>query len=166
MATVYLIAQPTKKRVHPKAPREAGRVLNLEPLNVYGRIVFLLEEDDYPTFDPVGCFHLIKQRLHGFDPKVDYVAWAGGDTLGAVMAGIIFAHLGIRSIKWLRYERPKDPVTGLRTDNGARYVPVLITVDSPNDPRQLDLLTSYEGDLPDAGGPVPGRAGGSGPSTK
>lgn len=130
---VYLIAQPTVSRR--KAPP------NLAPLYKHGEVVTLLVSGEQPTFRPRDCFEALEARFKDFDPDIDYLVWAGGDTLAAVMAGMLLAELEIWCFKWLRYERFRLP-TGERTDEGAIYVPVEIDLADP----QLDLLYGDEVD--------------------
>jgi hypothetical protein len=129
--TVYLIAQPTVSRRRPP--------LNLEPLYAHGEVQVVLPMSDSPTFTPVTCYEVMEDRLSRFNPEVDYLVWAGGDTLAAVMAGMILVNQEepIWRFNWLRYERHRN-ADGSRTDKGAKYVPVVIDLRDP----QYDLLES------------------------
>jgi len=130
---VYLIAQPTVSRR--KAPP------NLAPLYKHGEVVPLLITGEQPTFNPRSCFEVLEKRFQAFDPDIDYLVWAGGDTLAAVMAGMLLAERNIFCFNWLRYERFRLP-TGERVDEGAIYVPVEIDLADP----QLELLHGEEVD--------------------
>lgn len=132
--TVYLIAQPTLSRR--KAP------LNLAPLYEHGEVQVVLPMSDSPTFEPVTCYNVMEERLRHFDPEVDFLVWAGGDTLAAVMAGMILVNMEqpIWCFKWLRYERFRN-ADGSRTDKGAKYVPVVIDLADP----QYSLLEGEHG---------------------
>lgn len=125
--TVYLIAQPTVSRRKPP--------LNLEPLYKHGEVQVVLPMSDSPTFNPVTCYEVMENRLANFDPEIDMLVWAGGDTLAAVMAGMILVNRDnpIWCFKWLRYERHRQP-DGSRTDKGAEYVPVVIDLHDPQFP--------------------------------
>lgn len=121
---VYLIAQPTVSRR--KAP------INLKPLYEHGEVQVVLPMSDSPTFNPVTCYEVMEERLSRYDPDVDYLVWAGGDTLSAVMAGMILVNQEepIWRFIWLRYERHRNE-DGSRTDTGAKYVPVVIDLRDP-----------------------------------
>lgn len=116
---VYLIAQPTINR-QAKLPK-------LEPLSEYGEVFTVVRSGDNPTFNPGRVLGIVFHRMKDFDAKLDYLVWAGGDTLAATMAGIVLERMQISEVRWLRYERKKLP-NGQRTDEGARYVPVKVTI--------------------------------------
>jgi hypothetical protein len=127
--TVFLIAQPTISRK--KAP------VDLAPLYEHGDVQVVLPMSDSPTFTPVKCYEVMEKRLNEFDPERDFLVWAGGDTLSAVMAGMILINQEepIWKFNWLRYERHRNE-DGTRTDKGAKYVPVVIDLREDT----LDLL--------------------------
>lgn len=127
--TVYLIAQPTVSRR--KAPPD------LKPLYDHGEVQVVLPLSDSPTFNPVKCYEIMEDRLAHFDPERDFIAWAGGDTLSAIMVGMMLINRDepIWKFNWLRYERFRQP-DGRRTDEGAKYIPVVIDLRDP----QYDLL--------------------------
>ena len=69
--------------------------------------------------------------------------WAGGDTLSAVMVGMYLAQNEIWQFNWLRYERRRLP-DGTRTDDGAKYVPVVIDLAyEDGDTPQSDDTSKY-----------------------
>lgn len=123
--TVYLIAQPTVSR--------RKKPLNLAPLYDHGDVQVVLPMSDSPTFEPLKCFEVMEDRLSKFDPEIDFLVWAGGDTLSAVMAGMILINMEepVWRFNWLRYERFRNP-DGSRTDEGAKYVPVVIDLADPS----------------------------------
>lgn len=127
--TVYLIAQPTVSRR--KAPPD------LAPLYDHGEVRVVLPMSDSPTFKPVRCYEVMEDRLSHFDPELDFLVWAGGDTLSAVLIGMMLVNQEqpIWKFNWLRYERHRN-ADGSRTDKGAKYVPVVIDLRDP----QTDLL--------------------------
>lgn len=116
---IYLIAQPTVSRK--KAP------VNLAPLYEHGEVKVVLPTGDSPTFTPVKCYEVMERRLADFNPDRDFLVWAGGDTLSAVMAGMILVNQEdpVWRFNWLRYERVRN-ADGSRSDHGAKYVPVII----------------------------------------
>lgn len=130
---VFLIAQPTVAR--------GGRLPDLRPLAEHGPIHVLVPAGDRPTFRPRQTFEVITRRLRDneYDPSSDMLAWAGGDTLAAVLTGVALADFGVDEFLWLRYERGRDPRTGERVEEGARYSPIRVTLTLPE---QLDLFQS------------------------
>lgn len=116
---VYLIAQPTVSR-RSKPPV-------LDDLYNHGEVQVLCPMGDSPTYDPRHCLDVMEQRLESFDPDVDFIVWAGGDTLSAVFAGMLLAERGIWEFQWLKYERRRLE-DGSRTDDGAKYIPVRVSL--------------------------------------
>lgn len=98
--TVYLINAPTLSG--------SGRLPDLTPMAEYGTIKVLVENGEYPSFKPQECLRKIYQRLKDCDEERDYIAWAGGEPLSAVMVGAVLADLDKTSIRWLRFERGRN----------------------------------------------------------
>lgn len=127
--TVYLIAQPTVSL--------DGKLPKLEPLAKFGQVRVLINPGEDPRYKPQRALDLITKRLQDFDAAEDYLAWAGGDTLAAVLTGIVLADMScaedkpFSSIRWLRWERGKDNA-GRRTDVGGHYVPIIVPLPNPN----------------------------------
>lgn len=123
--TVYLIAQPSIPRHSDNRPRD------LSPLYEHGKVEVLVQTGDQPTFHPERCMELIDRRLANFDPDVDMLAFAGGDTLAAVLTGAVLASKFYDDerddihITWLRYERGRAR-DGSRVMEGSRYVPIRV----------------------------------------
>jgi len=111
---VYLIMQPTVKK--------NGALPDLTPLGAHGDVTVLVLSGEFPTFDALQCLRNLFTRLEDFDPTIDSLAWAGGDTLAAVLVGVVLAEQGHEWFTWLRYERGRDG-DGRRTDVGATYTP-------------------------------------------
>lgn len=135
MPTVYLIAQPT-------IPRR-GKLPDLTPLYEHGEVQVLIQSGEYPTFNPEQCYEHIKARLADFDPETDFLVWAGGDTLAAVITGVVLADMGFGWFRWLRHERGRDPVDPkIRTDAGSNYQPVMVDISNiqPADAAQFDFF--------------------------
>jgi hypothetical protein len=111
--------------------------MDLSPLYEHGDLKVVLPVGDSPTNHPDQSYCLMEERLATFDPEKDYLVWAAGDVLAAVMVGMILVNMEepIWKFNWLRYERARLP-DGTRTHEGARYVPVLIDLEDP----QFDLL--------------------------
>ena len=124
MSRVFLIAQPTIAK--------NGHLPDLTPLADYGEVTLVVEVGERPAFKPGEVFNLAKDRLKDFDAETDYLVWAGGDTLSAVMAGAILTQLGHRFFRWLRFERGRRKGVAEaggqarveRDDNRGWYTPV------------------------------------------
>lgn len=117
---VYLIAQPSvsKNRSFP----------DLSPLAEFGEIKIIIEAGEYPASSPDKALADISQRLANFDAEEDYIAWAGGDTLAALLTGSVLYSMGHRRIRWMRFDRKRLP-GGIPDSENGYYSPV--TVDMP-----------------------------------
>lgn len=121
---VFLIAQPTVKR--------DGAFPDLSPLAEHGDIVTVVEATSRATWAPEDTLDMIVKKMLSFDHEIDMVAWAGGDTLTAVMMGNVMAMLGVPYFYWLRYDRKRDRETGERLNEGY-YTPIKINIDPAYD---------------------------------
>lgn len=88
----------------------------------YGKIVYLLEEKDYPSILPGPTLHKIFRGLRDFNPATDYIFHPGGDFFGLLLLGSVLTYLGHGYFNFLRWERHRDPKTGERLLTGL-YVP-------------------------------------------
>lgn len=128
---VYLIMKPSHK--------SDGSYPDLSPLEQHGSLCHLVDEHIKPSRDPELAFSMIEERLSQFDYRFDKIAWAGGDTLAAVLAGVCLADLEIPWFTFLRYDRNWDPKKRRRYQGGF-YTPVKIQLENTvPDPDQLDL---------------------------
>jgi hypothetical protein len=127
--TVYLIAQPSISR--------SKKPIDISPLYEHGDVKVVLPMGDSPTNRPSESYCIMEDRLATFDPDRDFLVWASGDVLSAVMTGMILTNMEepIWKFNWLRYERARDS-DGSRSHVGAKYVPVVIDLEEP----QLELL--------------------------
>jgi hypothetical protein len=131
--TVYLIMQPTVS--------ESGPPPDLTPLYAHGRVRVLVESGVYPAFKPKATLQIIESRLADFDPRTDFIAWAGGDPLAAVMVGVVLERMELDNVKWLRYDRGPR-VAGKRDRSKAQYIPThvpLYSEDTDPVPAQVAL---------------------------
>jgi len=120
VAKVFLIAQPSVSR--------EGHFPRLEGLAEFGEVHTLLPDGNQPSFRPGKTMDALVKQLTELYSAGDYLVWAGGDTLAAFMAGVVMERLGVDEITWLRYDRPYDEELRRRTEKGARYVPVKVTL--------------------------------------
>jgi hypothetical protein len=126
---VFLIAQPsvTKEGGFPK----------LDGLGEFGEVHVLVVQGDSPSFKPEKTLSdILRQLGELYNPAEDFVAWAGGDTLAAVLTGVALERQGHNEMTWLRYDRPYDQAARKRTDVGAKYVPVKITLYHEDRPQE------------------------------
>lgn len=134
---VYLIAQPTVSR--------SKKPLDLSKLYEHGEVQVLCPAGDSPSFSPLKCVETMEKRFAPFVPQVDFLVWAGGDTLAAVLAGMLLAEREIYQFQWLRWERDREEGSGRRLETG-KYVPVLIDLEEP-DWEEEDEMRDMVGDL-------------------
>lgn len=121
--TVYLIAQPTVKR--------DGKLPDTSPLSEYGEVKVLINSGEYPALHPERCRDLIEQRLAHFDQDRDFIAWAGGDTLAAVFAGVILERMGLHRVRWLKHQHGWGS-DGERDPNKSYYREVNVPIFDPD----------------------------------
>jgi hypothetical protein len=109
--TVYVICEP--------APRRDGvPAYDVSPAAMYGPIEFVFRHGFMsPSRDPEKAIIHAREVLSRFDDAVDYVVWAGGDPLAAILVGSELAK--VAAYRYLRWE--KSP-----TGTGGNYVPVTI----------------------------------------
>ena len=126
---VFLICEPSVK----KARTVGGGLPNITPLFEHGNVTVLLTSaDPRPINHPEQALQLIDQRLDTYHPDHDLLAWAGGDTIAALLTGVALERRGVNAVTWLRYDRAIAP-DGSRTDDGARYTPVRVTLFTETD---------------------------------
>jgi hypothetical protein len=135
-ATVYLICQPSV--------RGDGSLPDLSGLSEYGRVKVLLQGGEMPHRNPKRTMELLSERLQNYKPHRDFLVWAGGDTLSAVMIGYLLYENGWDRIQWLRFEKKREQGTGRRLDVG-HYVRREIDLRDP----QLELGLPHDTDEDD-----------------
>lgn len=90
---------------------------DVSPAAVYGEIMFVLSAGDRTCSNPELSMERLRRALSEFDPLKDFIVWAGGDPLSAIVTGMVLIDLGIRKFRYLRFEKnrntkPGVPVTG------------------------------------------------------
>jgi hypothetical protein len=129
VAKVFLIAQPSVSK--------DGKFPRLELLAEHGEVHVLVAQGDQPSFKPNRTLNdILRQLAELYKPEEDYLVWAGGDTLAAVLLGVALERHGYRNIRWLRIDRPYDPVQRKRVEEGAKYVAVQFDL-YPDDSTQV-----------------------------
>jgi hypothetical protein len=97
---------------------QATRVqADVSPAAVYGDIQFILSAGDRTCSNPELSIEKLKKALADFDAHQDFIIWAGGDPLSAIVVGMVMVELGIRKFRFLRFEKNRntrqgEPVTG------------------------------------------------------
>jgi len=104
---------------------------DVSPAAVYGDIVFVLSAGDRTCSNPEASMDKLFQALEKFNYKEDFIVWAGGDPLSAILAGMILSELGITKFRFLRFEKshaskPGQPVSGF-------YSPIEVCLDAAED---------------------------------
>jgi hypothetical protein len=90
---------------------------DVSPAAVYGEIRFILSAGDRTCSNPELSMDKLRRALADFDANHDFIVWAGGDPLSAIVTGMVLAELGIKKFRFLRFEKnrgtqPGQPVTG------------------------------------------------------
>lgn len=116
--TVFLVQEPT-------VPKHNGKVIDLTPLQWHGNVVVLLERGQNASIRPTSAFFQLKERLTSFDPDRDFIAMAGGDSLGFAIASTVLRELGHDHFTYLRFDRTRLP-DGSRDPTSGSYIPVLV----------------------------------------
>lgn len=92
----------------------------------FGRVTFLLAKEDNPSIFPGPAANKLAQRLSDleYDPSIDYIMWAGGDSMAMLMAGIIIAkhHPDMQRLRYLRWDRDINDKTVGAYREGEIYV--------------------------------------------
>lgn len=112
----------------PSVPRHTGQVRDISALNGFGEVSPLLERPDNPSYDPAYAIERIREKLSGFRPNRDYIAAAGGNNLGMILAGWALRDLGHRNFRYLHWEKMKLP-GGKRDPERGSYSLVQINID-------------------------------------
>lgn len=76
---------------------------NPEVLSSYGEVRSIFRARESASRDPEAALSRIYETLAPRVRAGDYVAWMGGDTLIAILAGSVLEQLGVEHWNWLRY---------------------------------------------------------------
>jgi hypothetical protein len=115
------ILEPRVFIVHePRTPRD------LESATRYGELVILLPREVSPALMPRPAYDMMRAKFRetGFDPKVDYIVYTGGDPTAMLILGLLMRSEfpTLQRVKYLRWDRDVrvDPLTGdpIRTLGG------------------------------------------------
>lgn len=112
--TVYVICEPSDRR-------DGTPAYDVSPAAVYGPIKYIIPRGHpSPSRDTSTALATIDEVLMDFDAGSDYILWAGGDPLAAVLVGHVLMD-NVNSYSYLRWE--KNP-----TSIGGNYVPVTVDI--------------------------------------
>lgn len=118
MSRVFVINQPTA--------RPGGFAYDVSPAKQYGEILFLFRADQpAPSADPHWATRHAYRVLADFGDE-DFLVWAGGDPLGAVLASAVASDINDGKVKYLKWERDRAR-SGERT-GGGYYVPLVLDI--------------------------------------
>lgn len=121
--TVYLIQEPRPFLNH-RTGKDTTR--DVSSAAQYGVLRHLLGADDQPTNMPGPCLNKIKSGLAGFDAEQDYILFAGGDPLGALLTGLALRDHPFPTVQFLRWDRVRDK-SGQRNGTGV-YTPITVNI--------------------------------------
>jgi hypothetical protein len=111
--TVYVICEPSDRR-------DGTPAYDVSPAAVYGPIKYIIPRGHpSPSRDTDAALVTIDEELAAFNACSDYILWAGGDPLAAVLVGHVLSD--VSSYTYLRWE--KNP-----TSIGGNYVPVTVDI--------------------------------------
>lgn len=97
---VYAVQQPSIGR--------QGFTYDITPASVFGLIKYVFPSDFQPSLYPDEAIEMAEEKLADFDENSDFILWCGGDPAGAMVVGGVLANtLGIRTVKYLRWEKPR-----------------------------------------------------------
>jgi len=90
---------------------------DVSPAAVYGEIIFVLSAGDRTCSNPELSAEKLTKALKDFNYREDFIVWAGGDPLSAIVTGLVLSNLGMKKFRFLRFEKnrhtkPGQPVTG------------------------------------------------------
>ena len=116
----YCIQEPLPFR-DPQTGEKIPR--DLSSASRYGKLEFLLTQEDLPSLLPAPTFFKIHKRLKDFRPDVDFVFFAGGDPFAVGLCFAVLRDMGFRAVTFLRWERERG-IDGERMTKSGFYVPV------------------------------------------
>lgn len=85
---------------------------DVSPASVYGEIMFVLSAGDRTCSNPELSAEKLFDALEEFNPREDFIVWAGGDPLSAIMTGMVMERLGISKFRFLRFEKSRTTKVG------------------------------------------------------
>lgn len=111
--------------VNEPRPSPHGSIPNYDALREHGPVVFIFTRREWPAKYPEDALRILDQRLLGFRPETDAIAFLGGDPFALLLIGIWAKARKTKSLLWMRYESIEGRVT---------FVPTPVPVD------QLQLM--------------------------
>lgn len=105
-------------------PVRASAAIDLSSATRYGKLEFILSNEQSPSFMPGPCMNCMRAALKTFNPENDFIADGGGDKMGLALLMLVLRDMNFRTVKYLRWERERLP-DGTRTKAGY-YVPVTV----------------------------------------
>lgn len=115
---VFLIQEPS-------IPKHGGKMIDTTPLLWWGKVAVIVQRGASPSYNPPAALATVRARLAEFDPEKDYIAVAGGDSLGVLLVGATLVSLGHSFFHYLRFERTRLP-DGTRDPSHGAYVPIRV----------------------------------------
>lgn len=76
---------------------------NPDALMSYGNVRAIFRARESASRDPEAALSRIYETMSKAVRPGDYIAWMGGDTLIAILAGVVMEQLGVEHWNWLRY---------------------------------------------------------------
>lgn len=112
MPKVFFIQEPSER-------------VDVSHAETYGEVCHLFPKNERPSYTPAPSYRKLQRLCAEISPE-DYVAWAGGDPLAAVIGGMVLGEQGFSEFNFLRWERVKD-TDGNRLNRGF-YAPTKLFI--------------------------------------
>lgn len=101
---------------------ESPRNRDFSSADKYGRLEFILSQNDRPSITPGDCYIKILSCLEKYQPQ-DFIINAGGDPLAPILLGYALAKLQLPKVKFLRWNKRRRE-DGSYSPTEGYYVPV------------------------------------------
>lgn len=90
--------------VNEPRPGPGDRIPNLDKLERHGPVLYVFTRREWPAKYPEDALRILDQRLTGFDPDKDALAFLGGDPFALLLIGVWAEAKGVKRLTWMRYE--------------------------------------------------------------
>lgn len=101
---------------------ESPKRRDFQSADKYGKLDFLLNQDERPSLNPTAAYQSILKKLEQSYDERDYIVAAGGDPIAPLLVGYALRDLGVEGFKYLRWSRKRLEDGSFSRDIGF-YVP-------------------------------------------
>jgi hypothetical protein len=115
--TVYLVQEP------PPIRTSGGLITkDLSSAHRYGKLLTILTAQDQASLTPGPILNKLTRELHEFNPRTDFICFAGGDPMSLALALLALRNMNYSEVQTLRWDRARS-IDG-RREPGGYYVNV------------------------------------------